>query len=140
MQFAAAQVEIPVRQAQILRQRVFRENGKRRSRTGTKQGVRIGNEFHHAGGEFCIDRLLAAQRHLSVELHHAFLGKMRQCTLKIMVGMDNHLGDAVVIAQVDEEDSPVIPFAVYPAADAGGFSDITFAQCSAGVGPVGTSQ
>ena len=47
------------------------------------------------------------------------------------------LGQAVVVAQIDEQQAAVVADAMHPARQARGLFDICFAQFAAGMGPVG---
>ena len=50
---------------------------------------------------------------------------------------DDALGDAVMIAQVDEDQPAMVAAAIDPAGDARGGADIGFAKLAAGVGAIG---
>ena len=52
-------------------------------------------------------------------------------------GVEDDLGDAVAVAQVDEAHAAVVAVVVDPAAEGDGFADVSFAQGAAGVGSVG---
>ena len=65
-----------------------------------------------------------------------FLGQMRERVLESGGGRDDDLRDAVVVAQVDEEDAAEIALVVDPAREADGFPGVRGAQVVAGVGAV----
>ncbi len=52
------------------------------------------------------------------------------------IGVDHHLGDAVMVAQVDEEEAAVVAHAVHPAGQAHGRAGISGAKGGAGVGTI----
>src|SRR5262249_39079788 len=52
------------------------------------------------------------------------------------IGIGHHLGDAVVVAQVDKQQPAVIAHAVHPAGQAHVLADVTLAQGAAGVGAI----
>lgn len=51
--------------------------------------------------------------------------------------MDHHLGDAVMVAQVDEEELAVITLAMHPPRQLDGQADVACAQRAAIVGTIG---
>jgi hypothetical protein len=50
--------------------------------------------------------------------------------------VDHHLGHAVVVAQVDEQQVPVVALALHPARQAGLLADLRGPQLAAGMGSV----
>ena len=50
-----------------------------------------------------------------------------------MVWIEHQLGDAVVIAQVNEEQAPMVSDPVYPARKADGFTHLGFGELATGV-------
>ena len=53
--------------------------------------------------------------------------------LRVRVGAKHHLGDAVSIAQIDEDRPTMVPAAVHPPHQDDGLADVLFAELAAGV-------
>jgi hypothetical protein len=84
-------------------------------------------------------RVLGAGRtlaHLAVDTHHPFRAQLLGILERGRVGIGHHLGNAVMIAQVDEQKTAVIADAVAPAGQPDLLADVGFAQDAAGVGAV----
>ena len=72
----------------------------------------------------------------AVDAQHGLLGLPFQGLVGRGVGAGDELDDAVVVAQIDEEDAAQIPSVVQPARQAHGGADVGGAQRAAGVGTV----
>ena len=110
------------------------------------QRQRLGRRFHDqglgdqldlAGREPGVDRLLAARHDPAGDRQHALqpdglgLGEER------VLGLEHDLGDAVVVAQVDEQQLAVIALAVDPPGQPDLLADVGRAQLAAVVGAIG---
>ena len=57
-----------------------------------------------------------------------------------LLGLEHDLGDAVVIAQIDEQQLAVVPLAVHPAGQPHALPDVRGVQLAAGVGAIGVHE
>ena len=74
--------------------------------------------------------------HLAVDPHHPF-GAQRLGDLEgRAVGIGHHLGQAVVVAQVDEQQAAVVADAMAPAGQPHVLADVALAKRAAGVGAI----
>ena len=95
-----------------------------------------GVEFDLAGGQARIDRSGVAGHHLAADRDHA-LGAHRLGGLEDRAArVHHHLGHAVVIAQVDEQQIAVVALALDPARQAGFLADILRPERAARMGSV----
>ncbi len=133
MQGLAAQIEEAELQAQV-----FRIVGLAEHRNGQllcrRQHLDLGRaELHLARRQLLIHGALGARAHGAVDADDP-LGAQRLGNLEGgAVGIGDHLGKAVVVAQVDEQQPAVVAHAVDPAREADGFADVGRAQRAAGV-------
>ena len=84
-------------------------------------------------------RILGAARaaaHLAVDPHHPFGAQRLDLLERRAVRVGDHLAQAVVVAQVDEEHAAVVAHAVHPAGKPDLFVDVALAERAAGVGAI----
>ena len=129
VQRLAAKVEEAVLEAGVFRIVRLAEN-RQRQFGRLRQHFDLGRkDLDGAGGEFAVLGAGGARADLAVNPDHPFrthlLGRL-ECG---GIGVGHHLGHAVVVAQVDEENAAVIAHAVDPAGKAG------FAACMFGAEP-----
>ena len=84
-----------------------------------------------------VDGLGRPLAHLALDPDHGLPGHLCRGCRRVVIRRDHQLGDAVVVAQVQEQYAPVVPLAVYPAAQANGLACVALAQLAAGVGAIG---
>ncbi len=129
-----AHIQVAVLQAQFLVDRVG-INFKRR-RFGFVQNGAIGSRnFNITGGKFGVFSTGLALVHNTRNLQHPLRTNgfsLSEC-LFVLLGMKHHLGQAVPIAQVDENQSAVVAAAVHPSAQGDGGSDMLGSKIAAGV-------
>jgi hypothetical protein len=136
LELGAAQIEEAVLQSRLLGRVVLGKDVHRQRLAGTEQVVARDVEFDFSGGEVGVDRAFGPRTHLAVDADDRFLGQMRDGILKGGGGRDDDLRDAVVVAQVDEEDAAEIALVVDPAREADGLARERGVQFVAGVGAV----
>lgn len=132
----AAQVEEAVLQAALLTHSVVGVDLERQLLRGAQQ-LDLGNlDLDLAGGQLGVDVLGAARDDLSVDADDRLLVDLVEGLIGGGAGAGDELRDAVVVAQIDEEDAAQVSAIVQPAAqpDVGG--DVRGAELAAGVGPV----
>ena len=100
-----------------------------------QQGV--GDHFDLAGRQVRVDRLGAARDHAAGHGEHALQAHVLGVGKERMLGLEHDLGDAVMVAQIDEQQLPVITLAVHPAGQAHRLADMGGAQLAAVVGAIG---
>ena len=92
-----------------------------------------------AGRHLGVDRLGGPLEHLPLGADHPLgpqpLGRGQQ--ISVQIPTEGDLGEAVPVAQEDEQDASLAPDGVHPAADGGVASDVARPQLTAGVGSVG---
>ncbi len=94
----------------------------------------IGNQFDFTGWNLGIDIFRGAFDELAGECDHAFHAPAFQRLVKCLFRIDHHLGDSVMVAQIDEDYAAVVADAMDPAGQFYRFSDIAFAQFSTSMG------
>ena len=104
---------------------------------GRLDDERIGDDLDLAGRQRRIDRVGAARDHAAGHGQHALETHRLGGREEGMLGLKDDLGDAVVIAQVDEQQLAVVALAVHPAGQAHGQADLSRAQLAAVVGAIG---
>ena len=93
-------------------------------------------DFNFAGGEFGVDRAFFAGNDFTVELDDSFDTPMVQFLIEGTFGVDDHLSDAVMVAEVDENDAAMVTDAMDPAGETDFFSHIGFAEFTASVSTI----
>ena len=133
VQGLATKIEEAVLQAQVFRVVRLAEY-RHRQLLGRRQHLDLGGEqLHLAGRQLGVDRALGARAHLSVDADHPFGAHRLRRLEGGAVGIGDDLRDAVVIAQVDEQQAAVVAYAVHPARQAHAMTDVGRAQSPAGV-------
>ena len=74
--------------------------------------------------------------HLAVDPHHPLRAQLLGVLEGRRIRIDHALGQAVMVAQIDEQQPAMVADAMAPAGQAGGLVDIALAERAAGVGPV----
>src|SRR5262249_13365620 len=83
-----------------------------------------------------VDVLGATTDDLAVDPYDGLLGDVAQHLVGGGAGARDELGDAVVVAQIDEEDAAQVSAIVQPAAQPDVGADVRGAELAAGMGPV----
>ncbi len=137
MQPLAPQVEIAVAQADILRIFLVAEHGERQFlRIGLHLDA-IGMNLDLAGGEVRIDGVGVAADDLALDRHDGFDAQPFQRLERFVGGVGDDLGQAVMVAQIDEQEVAMVALAVNPAREPDSLADMRGAQLAAIVGAIG---
>ena len=133
VQRLAPEIEEAVLQAQIFRVVGLAEH-RDRQLLCRGEHLDLGREqLDLAGRQFRVDSALGARAHLAVDAHHPLgahgLGGLERGA----VGIGHDLRDAVVVAQIDEQQPAVVAHAVHPARQPHRLADVGTAQRAAGV-------
>ena len=134
VQFFAAEVEEAVFQAQRFGGLLILGDLER-EHFGLAEDLHVfRNEFDLARGEFLVDGLGGACDDRAGEADDRFDAPAFQFLIETHFRVDDDLGLAVVVAQVDEDDAAMVADAVDPAGKACLGADVLFPQGVAGVG------
>ena len=132
MQALAAKIEEAVFEARLLRIVGLAEH-RQRQLLGLGQDLdRPHPDLDLSRRQMRVDRLGRARHHLAVDAHHPF----RLQPLGVGEGrrfrVHHALGNAVMVAEIDEQKAAMVAHAVDPAREPDGRSDILFPQLAAG--------
>jgi hypothetical protein len=132
----AAQIEEAVLQADVFRIFLVAENRHRQFRRRT-QHLDLGRKhLDLPGRQIGIVGTRRAGAHLAVDPHHPFRAQRLGRLEGRAVGIGHDLGQAVMVAQVDEQQAAMIADAVAPAGDAHRLANMGVAELAAGVGAI----
>ena len=139
MERLAAQVEVAVLEAEVLAGRVVAVAAEvdRGLVRGALDDELVRDELDLAGVDVGVDLALAARDDLAGHRDDAFELEVRRLLEERAARVDDDLGAAVVVAQVEEEDAAVVALVEDPAGEAGGLARVLDAELVAGVGAVG---
>ena len=133
----AAQVEKAVAQPGLLRV-VALGVDLQRQRLGRRfEHELVGDQLDRPGRQLGVDRLGAARDHMAGDRQHALQARALGLREERVLGLEHDLGQAEVVAQVDEQQLAVVALAVHPARQAHGLPDVQGAQLAAVVGAIG---
>ncbi len=96
----------------------------------------VRDQLDSTGRELRVDRLLAARDHMAGDRQHALQAHPLGIPEKRLLGLEHDLGEAVVVAQIDEQQLAVIALTVHPARQAHGLALVRGAKLAAGVGAI----
>ena len=140
VQSLATQVEIAVTQANILRVFGIAEHGERQFGRRRLHRHLAGAQFDVAGGQVGVGRLAGAGDDFAGNRDHGFGAGTVDRLERFRVDIGNDLGDAEMIAQIDEQQAAMIALPMNPAGEANGFSDVRSAQFRAIVRAIGVHE
>ena len=136
VEMLAAQVQEPVFQPGLLGTVVLHVHleGQRVGEAFHDQG--LGNDLDFSGGDRFVDRLRAPGDDLAGDDDDAFGADALALLEEIPVGRDHHLGLAVVVSQVNEQQLAMVPFPEDPARNPDGFINMASAKFAAIMGSI----
>ena len=136
MQPLAAQIEEAVLEPDLLRIFLLAEHRHRQFRRGAEHLDLVDVDLDLPGRQFGILGAGRTLAHLAVDPHHPFraqrLGQLEGRAVRV----GHHLGQPIMVAQVDEQHAAVIADAVTPAGKPHVFADIALAERAAGMGAI----
>ena len=116
----AAQIDEAIFQANIFRIIWFSENRQRQFLGGSQHFDLGRKDFHVAGRQIRIDRIVCAGLHFTIDADNPFaangFGNLESGRIRV----GHNLGNAVMIAKIDEENAAMVTDAVNPAGQANG--------------------
>ena len=128
-----AQVEETVFQAHLLGAIQFLVNRERQDfRLGLDDEF-AGDDFNFARDHVGVDGLRITKEHFARNGEHALIAGLAGIFKTGAVGINNDLGQTIVVAQIDENNAAVVALTVDPARQADRLTDVFLAQFAAGV-------
>jgi hypothetical protein len=132
----AAQIEKPVLEPDVLGIFLLAEHRHRQLAGRTQHLDRADIDLDGTGREVRVFGAGGAPAHLAIDPHYPFRSQLLGVLEGRRIGIDHHLGEAVVIAQVDEQHSAMVANAVAPAGQTYFLADVACAQGAAGMGAI----
>ena len=135
--FFAAEIEKAIAQA-LLFGDLLRARHLKRQRFGRRQHLEaVGHDLDAAGRQRRVDVFVGAGEHLARHTDHAFQPDGFGGLERLGIRREHDLRDAVVIAQIDEQQMAVVALPVNPAGQANVLSDVLWAaarrSCACGI-------
>ncbi len=93
-------------------------------------------DFDQAGRQLGVLRAGRAHPHLAVDAHHPFGAEFLDVLEGRAVRVGHHLGQAIMVAQIDEQHAAMVANAVAPAGKPHVLADVALAKRAAGVSPI----
>ena len=136
MQVLAAQIEEAVFEPDLLGVVLLAEyrHGQLGSRAQHLDFADI--DFDQTGRQLGVLRAGRAHPHLAVDAHHPFGAEFLDLLEGRAVRIGHHLGEAIMVAQIDEQHPAMVADAVAPARKPHFFADVALAKRAAGVSPI----
>ena len=133
----AAEIEETVAKPGILGVVLLAEHRHRQLRGDGLHGQLADAQLDMAGRDRVVDRVVAALDDGARDRHDALRAQGVDRGKRLRPALDDALGDAVVVAEIDEEQMAVVALAVDPAREARRSADMLATQFTAGMGSVG---
>ena len=133
VELVAAEVQETVFEAEGFRRVLVFRHEERELFGLAEHGHLVGDEFDLAGRDLRVHGLGGARHDFAREAHDRLDAPAFEFLVEILGRVDHDLRLAVVVAQVDEDDSAVVAHAVDPAGQARSDSDVAFSQFAAGM-------
>ena len=131
VQLFAAQVEEAVLQADIFRVFLVAEHRQRQVAGGAQHLDLADIDLDLAGRQIVIVGTFGAAADLAVHLDHEFRAQLFGQRERRRVRIDHALGQAVMVAQVDEQHAAMVANAMDPAREADRLADVALAERAA---------
>jgi len=137
LQLLAAQVEVAVFEPRLFGIFLIAEHHERQL-GGRAQHFHIADEdFDFARRDLGVHQIRIACFDVPVDTDAPFRAHFLDLGEHRAIGIAEHLRDAVVIAQVDEQNTAMIAHPVNPARQADGFADVIFGQSGTSMAAIG---
>ena len=136
VQLLAAQIEEAVFEPRLFRIFLLAEH-RHRQFAGRPQHFDFADiDFNRAGRQVGILGAAGPAAHLAVDAHHPFRAQRLGHLERWAVGIGHHLGEPIMVAQVDEQHAAMVADAMAPARQANLGADVAVAKRAAGMGAV----
>ena len=136
VQLLAAQVEEAVLEARILGIFEIAEDWQRQLGRGAEHFDAGREHFHGAGRQVGVLGALQPRFDLAVDAHDPFRAQRLGVREGRRIRVHHHLRHAVMVAQVDEENAPVVADAMAPAGEADILADVAVTERATGMGTI----
>ncbi len=136
VQLLPTQVEEAILQADVFRIFLIAKHRQRQFGGRAQHLDLIGEDFDLAGRQVRILGARGAIAHLAVDLDHPFRTQFLGVLEGRAVGIGHHLGEAIMVAQVDEQHAAMVADAMHPAGDPDRGANVGLAERAAGVGAI----
>ena len=136
MQALAAQIEKAVFQPDLFRIFLLAEHRHRQLAGRAEHLDVVDIDFDGSGWQFRILGAGGTLAHPAIDPHHPFRAQRLSRFERRRVGVGHHLGDAVVVAEIDEQHAAMVADAMAPAGKAHLLADVACAQGAAGMGAI----
>ena len=93
-------------------------------------------DFDRTGRQLGVLGAGRARAHLTVDAHHPLRAQRLGDLERRAVWIGHHLGEPVMIAQIDEQDTAMVAHAMTPAGKARLAADVACSQCAAGMAAI----
>ena len=140
VQGLATQVEIAVLEPDFLGILRLAEDWQRQFGGFRQHLDRLNPHLDFSGGQVGVDGRAFAQHHLAVDTDHALGAHPLHPLEARRLRVQHQLGQAVVVAQVDEQQTAVVPLPVHPAGQADRGAGVGSAKRAAGVRAIGVHE
>ena len=127
----AAKVDKAVFEADVFRIVGLSEYRQRQFLRGGQDFDLARENFDLAGGQVRIHRLGSARLDVAIDTNHPFAPNGLSDLERRGIWIGNDLRQAVMVAQIDEQQTAMVADAMHPARKTGGLTDIAFAQLRA---------
>jgi len=131
VQLLATQVEEAVLEPDVFRIFLLAEHRQRQLGRRPQHFDLVDIDFDHAGRQLRIIGPIGAAAHLAVDPHHPFRAELFHVLERRRVGVGHALGDAVMVAQIDEQHTTMVADTMTPAGKTGGLADVAVAERAA---------
>ena len=131
VQLLAAQVEEAVLQPDVLRIFLLAEHRQRQFGRRPQHLDLADINLDRAGRQFRVVGALGAAAHLAVDPHHPFRAELFDFLERRRIRVGHALGDAVMVAQIDEQHAAMVADTMAPAGKTGGLADVAVAERAA---------
>ena len=136
VQVLAAQIEEAVFEPGFLRIFLLAEH-RHRQFAGRPEHLDLADiDLDRAGRQVGVLGAAGPAAHLAVDAHHPFRAQRLGDLEGRAVGIGHHLGEAVMVAQIDEQHAAVVADAMAPAGQPDLGADVAVAKRAAGMGAV----
>ena len=137
MQFLAAEIEEAVLETHVLRfVGLFVRNVDRRHFGCALHDELVRLDLDFAGWQIGIDRVGSAEFHFAGHRDDGLEVRLFNQPEETATRVDDHLGETVMVAQIDEEDSAVIAKAEHPTGNPDGFARVGGAELVASMSAI----
>jgi len=136
VQRLAAQVEEAVFEPHVLGIIRLAEHRQRQFLRRREDFDLLGEDFDLAGGKIGVDGVGHALLDHAIDADHPFAAHLFGSLEGGRIRIGHHLGEAVMVAQVDEQQAAMVAHAVHPAGNPDGGAGVILAERGAGVGTV----